>query len=81
MEKRLNDARRDGYQQKDELKSAGIEEEKAIIGQATQEAESHMETIRGQVASEIGAAREALKDEIDLFSMQLAQKVLGRSLS
>jgi len=40
-----------------------------------------MRRITEQITEEIGAAREELRADLETFSLELAQKVLGRSLS
>ena len=81
VETRLTEARRDGFSQKEEIKGSGIEEEKRILDEANGEAEAAVSRIRAQIASEVGEAREALRADLEVFSRDLAQKILGRSLS
>ena len=81
IEAQLVEARRDGFTKKDELKSAGNEEEKVILNQAAQEGEAALEKLKAQITEEIGVARESLRSELEVFSRELAQKVLGRNLS
>lgn len=81
MEARLAEARRDGYQKKDEIKGQGLETEKSILSQANSEAESKVNQVKAQVKEEIASARDALKADLTIFSQELAQKILGRSLS
>lgn len=81
IDDKLAEARRDGYLKKDELKGAGFEVEKEIVAKATDEAEGEIQKIKDQIKGEISSARETLKAEIEIFSRELAQKVLGRSLS
>jgi F-type H+-transporting ATPase subunit b len=81
IEQQLAEARRSGFSKKDEIKSQGLEEEKAIVEKANEQAEAKIQEIKDRIASEISQARQALKSELDAFSRELAQKVLGRSLS
>jgi F-type H+-transporting ATPase subunit b len=81
IERRLADARRDGFLRKDAIKGEGLNEEKQIIARATDEADTEIERIKRQVAGEINVARDALKADVSFFSRELAQKLLGRSLS
>ena len=81
IDARLTDAKRDGFSKKDELKSEGLEEEKRIIGVVTGETSAEIERIKGQIKTEIASARDRLKSDLEVFSRELAQKVLGRSLS
>lgn len=81
IETRLVEARRDGFSRKDEIKNLGVEEEKKIIEAASSQAEAEVQKIQDQIKGEITQARNQLKAEIDMFSKELAEKVLGRSLS
>ena len=81
MDEKLAETRREGFLRKDELKGKGLEEEKKILTAASEKAEGEIQKIKDQIKAEIGTARAALKQDLDVFSVQLAQKVLGRSLS
>lgn len=81
IETRLTEARREGFQEKESLKSVGLGEEKRIVGVANQEADAAIDRIRTQIAGEVATAREALRADLAVFSRELAQKILGRSLS
>ncbi len=81
IEARVKDARRDGFQKKDEIKEKGLNEEKTILAQAAGEAEAEIQKVRDRIKDEISSARETLKEDLAVFSAEVAQKVLGRSLS
>lgn len=81
IESRLSEARRDGFLKKDEIKVQGLEKEKEIMTQVSQENEARLEQIKAQISAEISSARETLQVDLNVFSRELAQKVLGRSLS
>ena len=81
IEARLAEARLDGFNKKDELKGSGLDEEKRIIAQASSDADLKIQGIKDQIKSEITMARDTLHAEIEGFSVELAQKILGRSLT
>lgn len=81
MENRMTEAKRDGFARKDELKALGLAEEKKIVGAATSAADADLQKVREQVKSDVASARISLQAEVQVFSKELAQKVLGRSLS
>jgi len=81
IESRLTAIRREGFDQKEAVKGQGQDDEKRIIGQANEQAEEAMKRITGQIIEEVAEAREALRSDLQSFSRELAQKVLGRSLS
>ena len=80
IEEEMTAARKDGFDRKDALKSEGMDEEKRIISAAAAEVETEHQHIQERIKDEIGSAREALMSDLDLFSKELAQKLLGRSL-
>jgi F-type H+-transporting ATPase subunit b len=81
IDSQLVEARREGFLKKDEIKGQGLEEEKKIIAAATGEADAEIGKVQEQVKGEIATARQALKADLQVFSRELAQKVLGRSLA
>ena len=80
IETSLNEARREAFGKKDEIKNQGMEVEKQIVSEASAAADARIEKIRAEITADIAAARDALKADIQAFSTELAQKVLGRSL-
>ncbi|MEW6264446.1 MAG: ATP synthase F0 subunit B [Thermodesulfobacteriota bacterium] len=77
---RLSEAKREGFTQKDGLKGRGLEEEKKIIGEASGRADQDIQKIKELIVKDVAAARASLQAELAVFSKELAQKVLGRSL-
>ncbi|MBW2060779.1 MAG: ATPase [Deltaproteobacteria bacterium] len=81
IEARIDEARQEGFSKKEEVKGQGLEEEKRVLDEANTRAEEALHKIREQISEEIVVAREALKADLEAFSADLAQKILGRSLS
>jgi len=81
IEARIDEARQEGFSKKEEVKGQGLEEEKRVLDEANTRAEETLHKIREQISEEIVVAREALKADLEAFSADLAQKILGRSLS
>ena len=81
IETKLIEAKREGFDRKDEIKGMGVEEEKKIIEAASSQAEAEVQKVQDQITGEISQARDQLKADIDMFSRELAEKVLGRNLS
>jgi F-type H+-transporting ATPase subunit b len=77
---KLQEARRAGFQKIQELKAAGYEQEKELLRKISGEAAEQVQQMRAQIQKDIGVARADLKDQVRSFSMQLAQKILGRSI-
>ena len=81
IDARLTEARRDGFVKKDRLKGEGLDEEKRIVDAATEETDARVHQVKERIRGEVATARKGLKEQMETFSMELAEKVLGRSLS
>ena len=77
---KLIESRRTGFQKIQELKAAGYEQEKELLRQRSEEASSKLQQMRAQIQNDIGVARDELREQVRSFSVQLAQKILGRSI-
>lgn len=73
-------ARKSGYQEKESLKSQGLEEEKALLKEAATASGERMGQARTAMEKKLAEARGALETELSLFSKELAEKILGRSV-
>ena len=73
-------ARKEGYSQKEALKSEGLKEEKKILEEAGAGVEKKLDAAKKEMEAKMAATRKALEEEIGGFSQELAQKILGRSV-
>ena len=80
LENQRVQARRSGAEVAEGLKGQGKVKERELIEAATAEMEQTVAKIRVEVTREITQAREDLKAEIRTFGVDLAQKILGRSV-
>lgn len=64
---------------KNELKEEAYGREKALLAKIHEEMEVEGEQASARIAEQIGQARESLKDQVEGFSLQAAQQILGRS--
>lgn len=80
FEERIQEARAFGRQKVQELKDGGYQHEKDLIQRASDQAGRQLQQLRGKIQQDIGAARDQLKSQVQAFAMELAQKILGRSL-
>lgn len=76
----LQEAKLKANQERAELRKAATTEESSILHAAHDEATSHLQQIKNQVAAEATSARQALLKETDALAGAVAAKVLGRSL-
>jgi F-type H+-transporting ATPase subunit b len=79
-DKRLHESRGKGLQKIQELKAAGYEQEKELLRQISEQAAEKGQEMRGRIQKEIAIARMELKHQARAFSVDLAQKILGRKV-
>jgi F-type H+-transporting ATPase subunit b len=80
IEEGLVQARKDGYQEKEGLKTVGLKEERALTQEAGAKAEAKIGQAKVEIEGKIAEVRKTLEDQISMFSKDLAQKVLGRTI-
>jgi len=80
LEAQRMEARRSGAEAAEELKNQGKAKERELVEAATAEMEETVAKIREEISREITQAREDLKAQIQNFGVDLAQKILGRSV-
>ena len=73
-------ARKAGHQEKESLKSKSLEEEKTLLKEAALASGERMGRARTEMEKKLLEARGALEKELNLFSKELAEKILGRSV-
>ncbi len=80
LEESMTQARKTGYQERESLKKQGLEEEKALLKEAASASGERMGLARTEMEIKLLEARGALEKELSLFSKELAEKILGRSV-
>jgi len=80
LEENTAAARREGYGEREHLRSEALDSEKKMYQEATASAAEKMEEASKERVAVLGGIRQALEKEVDLFSRELAAKILGRSL-
>lgn len=77
----IGDAKMKGFKEKEALKESGENEEKRLINELNEKAQAELEAVRTQIAKDAAAARDKLKAQAQAFSVAIAEKILGRSVS
>ncbi len=77
----LDGARRTGLEKREEIKKGGLEEEKGIIQQVRGEVDEKIKGVRAEITKDTEEARGKLKGQVESFSREVAEKILGRSIS
>ncbi len=80
LEDNVAGARREGFKEKEDLKTAGLEEEKSMLREAISSAEEKIRKAKGEIDRNTVQARQSLQEEVRVFSQELAEKILGRSI-
>lgn len=79
-EARLRDAKAEAAERRAESIKQAQAEETAVLEKARTEATASLGTIRDRVAKEAADARVLLKQQAELLSGDICEKILGRSL-
>ena len=79
-EEKLQEAKLQGNQEKNQLRQAAATEEAKILGVARDEASERLQVVKDQVAGEAEAASKKLKGEAETLATDIATKILGRAL-
>jgi len=79
-EEKLHQAKAAAVEQKNEIVRQGAEEAKTVIDAVRAEIPGMMEQFHARMDGEIGAAKNILTDHSQQLSVQIAEKILGRSL-
>lgn len=77
---KIQDARRMGREKIQELKAEAYAQEKELMRIAVEQAGKQLQDVRARIQSDIQGARDQLSGQVRAFSVELAQKILGRSL-
>ena len=80
LQENMAGARSQGFKEKENLKSAGFEEEKVMLQEAISSAEGKIGKAKGEIDQNAAQARQSLEEEVRVFSKELAEKILGRSI-
>ncbi|RLB44352.1 MAG: ATPase [Deltaproteobacteria bacterium] len=73
-------ARKEGFQEKEALKQEGVEEEKSILSEAMAKAGNKVQEAKKEIDAKVEEVRKELEAQVAMFSAQLVEKILGRSI-
>jgi F-type H+-transporting ATPase subunit b len=79
-ESRLKEIKGKGSEEREALKKEAVAEEAKLLDAARAEAGTTLATIKQKVAKEAADARVALQEQAKVLSLEICEKVLGRSL-
>ena len=79
-EARLREIKAKANSEREALRSSALQEEAAVIEKARKEAADSLSSIKNRVAKEAADAKEFLAAQARTLSLEICEKVLGRSL-
>ena len=77
----LDIAKKAGLEKRESVRKEGLEEEKRFLEQVSMEVKKRTNEVRVQIKKDTAEARDELKAQIETFSREVAEKILGRSIS
>lgn len=80
FEDKVHEARNQGRQKVSVSKNAAYEKEKDLLRGAAELSSKEIAEVRQKIKKDIAAARKRLRAQIQAFSVDVAQKVLGRGI-
>jgi F-type H+-transporting ATPase subunit b len=80
IEEGVVQARKDGFEEKENLKGQALEEEKAILREAVSSVEEKKAEANRELGNKMADVKKILEDQVAEFSQELAEKILGRSI-
>jgi F-type H+-transporting ATPase subunit b len=80
IEEGVVQARKDGFEEKENLKGQAVEEEKAILREAVSSVEEKKAEANRELGSKMADVKKILEEQVAGFSQELAEKILGRSI-
>lgn len=76
----VKEARAKALKEKEAIKAKASEEEKRIIAEINQKALVELQEARAKIAAEAKNVRQELQKEVDAYSEEICQKILGRAV-
>lgn len=80
LERSTSATMHEGFKEKEDLKKEGLDDEKLMLNEAYISVEESLGRARIEIQRKLAEARESLQADLDDFSRDLAQKVLGRNI-
>jgi F-type H+-transporting ATPase subunit b len=80
FEGRLTETRNEGLMEKGNLKSQGEEKKNEMLMEANASVEEKIEKAKSDMQERITQARQSLQKELETFSREVAEKILGRGI-
>lgn len=79
LQENVIQARKEGFGVKEGIKKEGLDQEKGMLQEAGAKTEERLGKAREEIDQTLASVRQTLQGEVDQFSQELAEKILGRS--
>lgn len=76
----LNETKLKGIEERNRIRKEGADREQEIIKSAQKASEEMMSELKGRIEKEVGDARNFLRVEASALSVNVSEKLLGRSI-
>ena len=80
FENRLSETRDEGLKEKGNIKGQGMVEEREMLLNVYSSVEENIDKARLEIQDTISQAKQSLQTEVETFSHELAEKILGRGI-
>ncbi len=80
IEENIDSTRKQGLKERVSLRNNGLAAEKELLQEAYSQVEEALGKAKNEIKEKINSARVSLQHEMETFSNELAEKILGRSL-
>jgi|UniRef100_A0A7C3SHX4 F-type H+-transporting ATPase subunit b len=81
VQENLNEARRQGLNQREALRQEGVQAEASLLEKVKQEVDAEWAKVEKKIKEDMAKAREVLQAQVQDFAQALAAKIMGRELS
>lgn len=79
LQENVIEARKQGFGVKEGIKKEGFDQEKGMLQEAGAKTEERLGKAREEIDQTLARVRQTLQGEVNQFSQELAEKILGRS--
>lgn len=79
LQENIAEAHKEGFGIKEEVKKEGLDQEKGMLQKAGATTDDRLGKAREEIDQTLARVRQTLQGEVDQFSQELAEKILGRS--
>ena len=80
LESNMYETGKEGQQEKEKIKTTGLEAEERMLNEARLSTEDVIATAREEIGEKLVSARHSLQSELQDFSRDLAGRILGRQI-